>query len=39
MEHNKLKNPDYYLEINKFSDLVSFRAFYPIYSFISAFDF
>ena len=30
MEHNKLRDPDYYLEINKFSDLVSCLSFYLI---------
>ena len=33
MEHNKLRDPDYYLEINTFSDLVSFLCSYI--SFIS----
>ena len=27
MEHNKIKDPDYYLEINEFSDLVSCMTF------------
>ena len=30
MEHNKIKDPDYYLEINEFSDLVSCMTIYFI---------